>query len=361
MSLSASLAFSDDILSEPAVPEEAAKEPSPSKQRHQNRQQSSSSSPVNRQKLSPELRRQRQAQLGQTFSSTEAGAKPAGKGKRVDLYVNEQGYPQERAVPSGETSGSRAQQTENRRPRRQEGDNASAGTRFDRSHNRPIRPGQSPRENYVVRSDAGDSGAQQQELPPSRFGSRTHALASSTSGQVQTGGSRGPSRQGRFPARNAGASGRPGGAYPSTARPPRPPRRSVPRTLTASGRQLSAPPAQVVASSGSYNMAELFSPSSSSPVQPPVKNALQAKGALQRAKELNLDAGKIQKIATGDWESYIAPIFMKQQQSGKKSPTGITTQVALGIHRQAKEAIVRNSSMSLDAKLEVLRKIESTV
>ena len=344
-------------------------------------------------RLSEQLKRQRRAQLAaqgllepgalapdttpdverpsrQRFQ-TRDGREPVRK-KRVDLYVNESGYPQQRQGEAAETGEQRGkhQNHRNRQMRRdhlapaQHEDALSALTmerpsssafssrrplqegQFDRSRNRPVRYS-SPRQDFAMRGPNQANRGQQGNFERPGLS----ASGGNFSGARPGGGGerRGPPQ--RRPVRNT--------------RPPR--RRSQAGSITAPAKQLGAAPATVHAG-GKYSLSTpIKGLSRSTPFTSfrELLDAAQWKKVRSQVQSSHLqDPKAVASIQKGDWEKYVAPLQTAERKhtaSEKVGGRGIPKEERETVLERARMAMINNGSIGLKGKLELTKKLETAV
>ena len=80
-------------------------------------------------------------------------------------------------------------------------------------------------------------------------------------------------------------------------------------------------------------------------------------------KKVHLNTERLGKIARGDWQTYIAPMFhpMGEETKGKADGSIVPVDVRRDVLERARMAMIGNASVRLDQKLELVQKVESIV
>jgi hypothetical protein len=345
--------------------------------------------PVPREPLYPVLAKQRHETTGtsQSIESTDDSAnapvhiekakiaRPSGRPgralnrppKRVDLYVNEAGYSQAKPVSQGhEEEDLHTRRREHLAPTPPDHVDDALTAMVDASagHSKVSRP---PRR----RADApgGNNKAVAQESYPAYWPARqasSPAQRSPRAGASSTGFSDRPSQFRGGPG-GPGGRGGPGGQRKPSFSATRRPGFNRPRRT------------------GSVNVlpAKVFGPAPTSVVGPrgytratPLKKDLRGKLSLvqmgihkaqwqTQKRDIEKSLGKSNKAAAvlqGDWGSYIAPLLTQAKEAlDKKSAHGLANDIRSPALTRASLALAMNSSASLRGKLEVVKKLGSTL
>ena len=300
--------------------------------------------------LTPELEYQRRynRDSGSTESTIAKISRPiaasagARRQERPNSYTNPVGYPQfrqndARSVEPQASLRHASEQSQGNDRLIRTSQSPSQNPRFGRHNNRPVRTNQNRNGQYELEAHDGQSNAAMSTRQPSRFD--TLPAASSSRSEL-------PARRQMYQQERA------------ASRPVRPKRRIVKSSAGSSARRLSPMPESVLNQHGHYKNASHY----------PMKAFASTAAAEMRPhmndiKKVHLDNGILSKIARGDWQTFVAPVFksIDTKKEGTLKTSGMTFEVRQNLLEKARIAMVGNSSIKLNGKVELMQTLEHAV
>lgn len=333
--------------------------------------------------LYPVLRQQRlNAQTSSDETSTDAvkpardsvrAARPGQRGtgraagrpqKRIDLYLNETGYPQSRTtVPGHEQEELHSRRREHLAPTPPDATNDALSGLVDAvaKHSKVSRPPPRRRFEGAPRRSA-DGQAPFQARPGNTDG---YAPREGERERPRLPGLR--DRQSRFKTQS-GPGGNRGGPASTNRRPGGRPgsgpggmrkRREQSKPTLVPAKMFDPAPTSVVGQSGYVFASTLPKKGEVPKVQ---MNMHRAQWRLQKrdVEKSHLGSGTAAAVLKGDWQSYIAPVFKQTAElENKKSAHGIANEMRNETLDRATRTVVMNPSMRLHGKFQVTSKVAS--
>lgn len=326
-----------------------------------NPQDSSAETPEPSTKSANEAPRRQQRQPGR------AANRPS---KRVDLYLNETGYPQSKpSIPGHEEQELHSRRREHLAPTPPEatGDALSGLVDAVAKHSRVSRPAPRRRPEGIPRRNADGSISFQPRAGGSdRFGPRSSDGAPTRDGERE--GRKLPGlrdRQSRFKTQGGPGGNRSGPGGPNRRQGgPRPggmrPRRRQDSKLPSVPAKIFDPaPVSVVGNNG-YTHASPLPPRGAVPKVQMSMHRAQWQLQKRDVEKVHLGSNTAAAVLKGDWQNYIAPVFKQTAELEKKKSThGMSNEARNEILDRATRAVVMNSSMRLQGKLQVPAKVAS--
>lgn len=277
--------------------------------------------------------------------------------KRVDLYLNETGYPQSRTpMPGHENQELHSKRREHLAPHPPDAaaDALSGFVDAVAEHSKVSRP---PRRRSEG-ANSRPSGFRVSSYPEKANANRA------SSGQQNGERQRLPGlrdRQSRFKTQGGPGGNRsgPGGVMrrPGQQRPGRGPSKSVPVPV----KMFDPAPQTVVGAHRNYNFAsKLPSKGEVAKVQ---MNMFKAQWAAQRSdiEKVYKGTGSATTVLRGNWQTYISPVFeqIAEAQEKKKSSHGVARDQRKEVLERAAWGVALNPSLQLRQKLQVTEKVNS--